>query len=458
MLDKMGISDAYFVCTRPPSSGIIREMIVGLLVGLRRAKVSRTTGRLTALRVQRAKAPGMYADGGGLYLQVSEGGASWIYRYMLNKRAREMGLGPLALFGLSEARAKALDARRLRHEGIDPIEARKAQRMRARLDAAKTTTFGQCAEAYIKAHRAGWRNGKHAAQWEATLATYAGPIIGALPVQAIDTSLVHKVLEPIWATKPETASRLRGRIESILDWAKVRGYREGENPARWRGHMDKLLPPSSKVRKVEHHAALPYAELPGFLVALREHQGIVARALEFTILTAGRTGEVIGARWSEFDLLDKTWTVPAGRMKAGREHRVPLPTRALVILEEMQARRRADDGFVFPGGKPGQPLSNMAFLMLLRRMGRGDLTTHGFRSSFRDWVAERTNFPSEVAELALAHSVGNPVEAAYRRGDLFEKRRRLMDAWADFCTRAPPEQGKIVSLAKPTPIGSNRGG
>jgi integrase len=401
--------------------------------------MARTTGRLTALKVARAKTPGMYADGGGLYLQVTEGGASWIYRYMLNKRAREMGLGPLALFGLSEGRAKVLDARRLRHEGIDPIEARKAARARERLDAAKAVTFKECTEAYLKAHRAGWRNGKHAAQWEATLGTYAGPIIGALPVQAIDTALVHKVLEPIWATKPETASRLRGRIESILDWAKVRGYREGENPARWRGHLDKLLPPPSKVRRVEHYAALPYGELPGFLVALREQEGIAARALEFTLLTAARTGETMFARWSEFDLLDKTWTIRAGRMKAGREHRVPLSSRALGILEEMQAHRRADDGFVFPGGKPGQSLSNMAFLMLLRRMKRDDVTAHGFRATFKTWASERTSVQNEIVEAALAHVVGSKVEQAYRRGDLFEKRRRLMQQWATFCTTAPAQ-------------------
>jgi integrase len=376
----------------------------------------------------------MYADGGGLYLQITNGGASWIYRYMLAGRAREMGLGPLALFGLSEARAKALDARRLRHEGIDPIEARKAARLRARLDAAKTMTFMECAHGYITAHRAGWRNGKHAAQWEATLATYAGPVIGALPVPVIDTALVLKVLEPIWTAKPETAGRVRGRIEAILDWAKVRGYRTGENPARWRGHLDKLLPARSKVRKVEHHAALPYAEVPGFLVSLREQEGTAARALEFAILVAARTGEVVGARWGEVDLLDKTWTLPAARMKAGREHRVPLSARALAILEEMQRHRHAEEGFVFPGGKLGRPLSNMAFLMLLRRLGRGDLTAHGFRSTFRDWAADRTNFPAEVAEMALAHAVSGKVEAAYRRGDLFEKRRRLMDAWAEFVT------------------------
>jgi integrase len=414
-------------------------MIVGVLVGLQ--KVARTTGRLTALKVARAKTPGMYADGGGLYLQVTERGASWILRYMLDKRAREMGLGPLALFGLSDARAKALDAGRLRHEGIDPIEARKAERMRARLAAAKAMTFGQCAENYIKAHRPGWRNGKHVAQWEATLARYAGPVIGALPVQAVDTSLVLKVLEP----KPDTASRLRGRIEAVLDWAKVRGYRSGDNPARWRGHLDKLLPARAKLRKIRHHTALPYRELPSFLIGLHEQEGISPRALEFTILTAARTGETIGARWNEFDLLDRIWTVPAGRMKVGREHRVPLSARTLAILEGMQAHRSADEGFVFPGRKPGKPLSNMAFLMLLRSMGHGDLTTHGFRSSFRDWVAERTNFPSEVAEMALAHTVSDKTVAAYNRSDLFDRRRRLMQQWATFCTA--PAQATATNVA-----------
>ena len=265
--------------------------------------MARAIGRLTALKVEKAKEPGMYADGGGLYLRVTpEGAKNWVLRYMLDRRPRWMGLGPLALYGLQEARAKALDARRKRHEGIDPIEARRAERARQRLDAAKAVTFKQCAEAYINAHRAGWRNDKHAAQWGATLRPTLIPSIGALPVQAVDTGLVLKVLEPIWTTKPETASRVRGRIESILDFAKVRGYRDGENPARWRGHLDKLLPARSKVRQVEHHAALPYAELPGFLVALREQEGIAARALEFAILTAARTGEVIGARWSEIDL------------------------------------------------------------------------------------------------------------------------------------------------------------
>jgi integrase len=402
--------------------------------------VSRAIGRLTALKVEKAKNPGMYADGGGLYLRVTDNGArNWVYRFMLNGRPRWMGIGPLALYGLQGARAKALDARRLRHEGTDPIEARRAARMRARLDAAKAITFRECAESYIASHRVGWRNGKHTKQWEATLGTHAGVLMG-LPVQVIDTALVLKVLEPIWTVKPETAGRVRGRIESILDWAKVRGYRTGENPARWRGHLDKLLPARGKVRKVEHHAALPYRELPGFLVGLRGREAIAARALEFTILTAARTGETIFTRWNEIDLLDKTWTIPASRMKAGREHRVPLSARALAILEDMQAHRHAGDDFVFPGDRPGKPLSNMAFLMLLRRMERDDLTAHGFRATFKTWASESTAFQNEIVEAALAHVVGNKVEAAYRRGDMFEKRRRLMQQWAAFCSTGPARE------------------
>jgi len=409
--------------------------------------MARTIEKLTALKIDKELPAGMYGDGGGLYLRVTDDGAkNWVFRFMLHGRARWMGMGPLHTVNLAEARKRAGEHRLRRHDGIDPIEVRRAERLKARLEAAKTITFKECAAAYIKAHRAGWHNGKHAAQWETTLATYAEPIIGKLPVQAIDPALVLKVLEPIWATKPETAGRVRGRIEAVLDWAKARDYRTGENPARWRGHLDKLLPARGKVRKVEHHAALPYGGLPGFLVALREQDGIAARALEFLILTAARTGEVIGARWSEPDLLDKVWTVPAGRMKARKEHRVPLSARALAILEEIQAHRTGNDGFVFPGGKPGKPLSNMAFLMLLRRMKRDDLTAHGFRSSFRDWASERTNFPREVAELALAHSVGDKVEQVYRRGDMFEKRRRLMQQWATFCTI--PEQQSASNVAR----------
>jgi integrase len=401
--------------------------------------MTRAIGRLTALKVERAKEPGMYADGGGLYLRVTpEGARNWVLRFMLDRRPRWMGLGPLALYGLQEARAKALDARRKRHEGIDPIEARRTERARQRLDAAKAVTFGEVAASYIASHKAGWRNGKHVAQWEATLRTHAAPIM-PLPVQSIDTSLVLKVLQPIWTTRPETASRLRGRIENVLGFAKVREFRDGENPARWRGHLDKLLPARSKVREVKHHSALAYSELPVFLAHLREQEGVAARALEFTILTAARTGESMGAMWGEIHWNDKLWTIPSSRMKGGREHRVPLCDRALTILTEMKPAGdspNAAEQFVFSGGKPGRLLSNMAFLMLLRRMGRADLTAHGFRSSFRDWAAERTSFQSEVVEMALAHVVGNKVEAAYRRGDLFDKRRRLMGAWADFLSKA----------------------
>jgi integrase len=415
--------------------------------------MARAIGRLSALKVEKAKEPGMYADGGGLYLRVTpKGTRNWVLRFMIARRPRSMGLGPLALYGLQEARAKALDARRKRHEGIDPIEARRAERARQRLDAAKAITFKQCAETHIAAHRAGWHNDKHAAQWSATLATYAYPIIGALPVQAVDTGLVLKVLESIWMAKPETASRVRGRVESILDFAKVRGYREGENPARWRGHLDKLLPARSKVRRVEHHAAMRYAKLPPFLVSLREQEGIAARALEFLILTAARTGEVIGARWNDIDLLDKTWTVPAARMKAHREHRVPLSARALTILQDMQELNGNDapKAFVFPGAKPGKPLSNMAFLMLLRRLGRNDLTAHGFRATFKTWASERTSVQNEIVEASLAHVIGGKVEQAYRRGDLFEKRRRLMQQWATFCATAPTQdrEGNVTRLRR----------
>jgi integrase len=401
--------------------------------------------RLTALKVARTAAPGMYPDGGGLYLQVTVNGKdgtparSWVYRYMLRGRAREMGLGSLTAISLQEARARAGECRRQRHDGIDPIEARKAEREQASLDAGRALTFKEAANRYIDGHKAGWRNLKHAAQWENTLATYAHPVIGALSVQAIDTTLVLKVLEPIWTVKPETASRLRGRIESVLDWAKVRGCRKGENPARWRGHLDKLLPARSKVRSVQHHSALAYADMPDFMEALRQQEATGVRALEFTILTAARTGETIGARWDEIDMAGKVWTVPAGRMKAGREHRIPLSPRAVAILQEMTQKGDVErgpdqaDAFVFRGAKRGKPLSNMAFLMLLRRMGRHDLTVHGFRSSFRDWAAERTHFPSEVAEMALAHTIGDKVEAAYRRSDLFEQRRRIMAEWAKFC-------------------------
>jgi integrase len=407
-------------------------------------------GRLTALKVLKVKRPGLYADGAGLYLQVTGDGdarvaKSWIYRFTLHGRAREMGLGSLSIFGLAEARAKAAECRRLAYAGIDPIEARRTERITAALDAAKSLTFKECTEQYIAAHRAGWRNAKHTAQWRTTVETYAEPVIGALSVQKIDTTLVMKIVEPLWSKKPETAARLRGRIEAVLDWATARAYRQGENPARWRGHLDKLLPARAKVRQVKHHAALPYDELPEFMAALRARENVSARALEFLILTAARTGEVIGARLGE--IKDKIWIVPAGRMKGGIEHRVPLSAPASAIVETM--KREQAGAFLFPGHKRDQPLSNMAMLALLERMDRADLTAHGFRSTFRDWAAERTNYQREVIEMALAHAIDNKVEAAYRRGDLFEKRRALMAQWAKFCARIKRVgDGQVVPMRR----------
>jgi integrase len=403
--------------------------------------MARAVERLTALAVAKVKEPGMYPDGSGLYLRVTPAGTkNWVLRFMLDCRPRWMGLGPVDLYGLQEARAKALNARRLRHEGIDPIEARRAERARKRLEEVKAATFKECAEAYVKAHRAGWRNPKHAAQWSATLSTYAYPFIGALPVQAVDVNLVLQVLEPIWTKKPETANRVRGRIEAILNWATVRGYRAGENPARWRGHLDCLLPAQRKVRKVKHHEALPYAQLPDFIAELRQCNGTAARALEFLILTAARTGDIIGdnrddgpaMQWGHVDFASKVWIVPKTKKIDG--HRVPLSKAAINILQKMKSDGEGDP-LVFPGAAPG-PLSNGSMLRVLDRMGRGALTVHGFRATFKTWAGECTSFGTEVVESCLAHVVSDQVIAAYQRGDFFEKRRRLMNLWEKFCMKA----------------------
>jgi integrase len=360
--------------------------------------------------------------------------------YQLDGKRRDMGLGPFPDVSLADARRRAADHRKQRHEGIDPLDVKAAQRQAQRVSVAKVRTFRECAVEFIEKNRAGWRNAKHRQQWESTLATYVYPTLGELPVSAIDTGLVVQVLDPIWTDKPETASRVRGRIEAVLDAATVRGFRQGPNPAQWKGNLAHVLPAPAKVRKVEHHAALPFDEMPAFLAALQTRNGMAARALEFTALTAARTGEALGARWAEIDLEAKVWAVPAARMKAGREHRVPLSDAALAVLGEVQPLAQQRDGRpdpaapVFPGLRRALPMSNMTMLMLLRRMKRDDLTAHGFRSTFSDWAAERTTYPREVVEMALAHAVGNKVEAAYRRGDLFEKRRQLMEAWAQFCS------------------------
>ena len=391
----------------------------------------RAINRLNPMKVAKTTEPGLYADGGGLYLQITKAGVkSWLFRYMLEGKARGMGLGPLHTIGLAEARTRALDCRRLLLDGIDPIDARNAERSAKKVAAANDKTFEQCATLYIEAHRAGWKNEKHADQWTNTLKAYAYPVFDVLPVSAIDTALVMKVLQPIWTTKTETASRVRGRIESVLDWATVRGYRAGDNPARLKGHLDTLLPKRSRVQKVKHHPALPYAELAEFMNVLRAEEGVAARALELLILTATRTNEVIGATWEEFDLDTPLWVIPAERMKMGKEHRVPLSSHAVEIIQAQQELRQ--NNYVFPGTRYGKPLSNMAMLQLLKRMGRTDITAHGFRSTFRDWAGETTHYPREVCEAALAHGIKDKAEAAYARGDLFQKRAALMQDWADF--------------------------
>lgn len=410
--------------------------------------MARVLERLSALQIKRLTEPGFYADGGGLNLQImGEGGRSWIFRYQVDGRERRMGLGAANAISLAEAREAAREARRQRALGLDPLEERRKAEAVEKLELAQTVTFDDAVDAYIEANQAAWTNDKHRQQWKNTLTTYASPKMGKLPVGAVETSHVISVLQPIWQTKTETASRVRGRIENVLDWATVQGHRAGDNPARWTGHLDNVLPAKAKVKKVRHHAALPFAELPQFMQRLAKVTGVAARALEFTILTVGRTSEVLGAVWSEINLAKKVWIIPAERMKAGKEHRVPLSPPAIAILKAMYARWLEVDarrwrgkgapeqtaeptGPVFFGLRAGKPLSNMSLLKVLKGLKRSDLTTHGFRSTFSDWAAETTNYPNEMIEMALAHKIASKVEAAYRRGDMFAKRHALMDDWA----------------------------
>lgn len=405
--------------------------------------------KLSAAKVAKTSKPGYLLDGGGLYLQItsrrSKDGLiearrtadlvskSWCFRYRDRStgRLRELGLGPFPDVSLDEGRQKAAELRALLRSGKDPKAERDAQRATRRAESVAEMSFDKAASVCIADKRAGWKNAKHAEQWVSTIATYVSPVIGSLPVSAIDLPHIRKVLDPIWTTKNETASRVRQRIESVLAWATVSGYRKGENPARWRGHLDHLLPKPSKVQKSEHHAALHFSKIQLFMSHLRAQPGIGPLALEFTILTAARTNEVVGAQWREIDLEKKVWTVPAERMKAGKEHIVPLSERALQILDELKKVRESD--FVFPGWKSGTPLSNMAMSKLLKRMGRDDITVHGFRSTFRDWAGEETQFERELIEHALAHQLKDKAEAAYARSTMPEKRRKVMEAWGGFC-------------------------
>ena len=398
--------------------------------------------RLSARAVAGANAPGRYPDGHGLFLRVTEAGTrSWELRFTLNGRTRCMGLGAMPGATLAKARKDAADARELLRAGVDPIAARKGTRSATRAATTSAMTFQQCAEHYIEAKRAGWKNAKHAAQWGATLAQYAHPVIGGLNVADVALPHVLKILEPIWTTKTETASRLRGRSQSVLDYATARGYRTGDNPAAWQGNLRELLPAARAVAKVEHHAALPWQEVGGFMAELRQQAGMGARALELAILTAARSGEVRGATWQEVDLVQAVWTIPAGRMKAHKEHRVPLSAEAVALLQSLP--RIASTDVIFPNSK-GAPLSDMTLSAVLKRMGR-TVTAHGFRSTFRDWAGECTGYPREVIEHALAHQLKDKAEAAYARGTLFDRRRKLMSDWARFC-------GTVATVADVVPL------
>lgn len=416
--------------------------------------------KLTALQVAKAKNAGLYGDGAGLWLQVSDTGTkSWIYRFMLNGKNRWMGLGSVLDVSLEEARNRAAAARSKVREGIDPIDEKHVAKSVIRAAVAKAINFDKAAEEFIKSKSAEWKNAKHKDQWTNTLATYASPTIGNLDVALIDTAHIIKILGPIWADKTETATRLRGRIESVLDWATVNEYRKGDNPARWKGHLDKLLANPSKVAKVEHHPALPYADMGIFMKALRKLSGSGARALEFAILSAARSGEVRGAKWKEFDLDAALWIVPAERMKAKKEHHIPLSAESVELLKKLP--RIEGNDLVFPAPRGGV-LSDMTLTATLRRMdetrmkeeGKGwrdrddkVITAHGFRSSFRDWAGETTGYPREVTEHALAHQLADKAEAAYQRGTLFDKRRRLMADWAKYCGTVKAA-GEVIPMQK----------
>jgi integrase len=416
-------------------------------------------GVFTDKQVSNLTKPGRFGDGDGLWFQVRKPDAnrkrpvreparSWIFRYTWQGQQRQMGLGPYPDVGLKDAREAAADARKAVRAGTDPIGVKKAKASETKAQQT-AMTFDSVLKLYLAAHEDTWRNPKHRAQWRSTLDTYVSPVFGGWQVSAVDVGAVMRVIEPLWKAKTETASRVRGRIETVLDYAAARGWRTGENPARWRGHVENLLPKRSKVAKVEHHAALPWAQIGAFMDALAKQPGTAKLALQFTILTAARTGEVIGARWGEIDMNAKTWTIPADRMKAGREHRVPLTDAALDVLRTMLPNRpEKEDGFVFPGRKDGTGLSNMSLAAVMKRMNLAELTVHGFRSTFRQWVGERTTVAREVAEAALAHTVKDKTEAAYARGDLFDRRRQLMEQWADFCATIETPAGTGVTVGR----------
>jgi integrase len=410
--------------------------------------MSRPIYKLSAPSLSRLIRPGYYGDGGNLYLQVKRSGAkSWIFRYTIAGQRQDMGLGSFVTFSLKEAREKARINRQLVDARRDPRRERDLARTEAKLEAEKAVTFQECAERYIASHEAGWSL-NYAKQWKGSLSDYVYKVFGGLPVRAVDVSHVMKVLEPIWTTRPGMAPQLRGRIENILNWAKVQDYRSGENPARWRGHLQNLLPRISKVHRVKNHPALPHKEVSSFISALRQQDSLGALPLEFTILTAARTGEAIGATWKEIDFGERVWTVPAERMKAGEIHEVPLSSTAMKILDRMQEIRASD--FVFPGRKTGRPIGDNTMIQLLKRIGREnvDVTVHGFRSAFRDWAGDCTEFKREDVEMCIAHKVGSKVELSYRRSTALERRRKIMEAWAEYCLTPAAVTTKVAEVGE----------
>jgi integrase len=415
---------------------------------------------LTAKKIERLKGTvGRYPDGLGLYLHVKtpRTNVGWYYRYECaddrvgregKRRDRWMGLGALHTFSLKEARVRAREQRQLRADGIDPIEHRKAQRAAIATKKAATITFREAAERYFNQHESAWRNGKHRQQFLSTLKTYARPILD-MAVSDIDTAAVLRCIEPHWLAKTETMSRTRGRIERVLDWAKVRGYRSGDNPAAWKGHLVEVLPARGQVQKVEHHPAPPYAEVPDIIAKLRAREGVAARALEFGILCAARAGEIFNAVWSEVDLTERMWVVPADRMKGGREHRVALSQRAVDLLRDLP--REDGNDHIFIGSRPGTRLADQGMTQVLRRIGRTDISVHGLcRACFKTWALERSRFPNEVVELALAHNVGDKTERAYLRGTALRRRYALAEAWSGFISTPSPaaDTGAVVSIGR----------
>jgi integrase len=404
-------------------------------------------GRLTALQVQRLRKAGKHPDGGGLYFIIHKGGSrSWAFRYG-RQGAIWIGLGPAHSVSLAEVRERAKALRLQLLDGVDPLAAKRGEKQAARVASARTMTFDQCLDSYHEAHKAGWRNPRHVREWLASMRSHASPILGTLPVADIDTALVCRVIEPLWVNKTATAARIRSRIEAVLDWSKVRGFRQGENPARWKGHLDHLLPDHHAVKGTKHFAALPYAEVPSFLARLREQDSTEARCLEFLILTAARLAQACEATWAEVNLAERTWTISGPRMKARRDHRVALSDRAMAIL----GRQRADyptSIYVFPRKGGRLPLATRLVWATCKRVAKTDVSVHGFRSSFRDWVAEQTSYPREVAELALAHRVGTEVERAYMRSDLLQRRRALQEDWSAYCASTPIAPDLVVQLPR----------